>query len=98
MHVVDGSLHSVEVVAVKLCVMQRRTMQQAPQDYKRLSTAHFSECPRRELRCLVAILLGLTNVKAKWDLSKLKPVKLPRSLISSVPIFECNAWSWGIRR
>ncbi|KAK1836985.1 hypothetical protein QBC39DRAFT_325799 [Podospora conica] len=93
MHVVNGSLCSVEVVAVNLYVMQSRTMQQAPQDYKRLSIVHLSECQRKGLLCLPAIPLGLTNVKAQRHLSGFLD-----SLLSSVPISECNTcWSWGIR-
>lgn len=80
MHVIDGSLYSVEVVAVNLYVMQQNLAAWPPQDYKRLSIVHFSECQRNGLLCLPAIVLVLTNVKAKGDLSKLKPVKA-----SSIP-------------
>lgn len=63
-----------------LYVMQQNLAAWPPQDYKRLSIVHFSECQRNGLLCLPAIVLVLTNVKAKGDLSKLKPVKA-----SSIP-------------
>lgn len=77
MHVVDGPLYSVEVVAVNLYALQQNLAAWPPQDYKRLSIVHFSECQRNGLLCLPAILLVLTNVKGKRSLSKLKPIKLP---------------------